>query len=113
MRWILNAVALLLVAFILSNNGVYLSGFGAALKAALFLGIVNALIRPLVILLTLPLNIMTLGLFTLIINGAFFSLTSYFIDGFVVNGFWAAVFGALLLTIFSAVFSSWVRKMDH
>jgi len=107
-RWILNAVALLVVAFIMSNNGVHLSGFGAALKAALFLGIVNALIRPVVILLTLPLNIMTLGIFTLIINAAFFSVTAYFIDGFVVTGFWAAIFGALLLSIFSAVLSSWV-----
>lgn len=111
-RWVLNAVALLVAAFLLSGFGVHLSGFGAALKAALFLGIVNALIRPVVILLTLPINLLTLGLFTLVINAAFFSMTAYFINGFEVDGFWPAVFGALLLTIFSAILSSWVKKME-
>ena len=111
-RWVLNAVALLVVAFIMSGFGVHLTGFGAALKASLFLGIVNALIRPIVILLTLPINLLTLGLFTLVINAAFFSMTAHFIDGFEVDGFWPAIFGALLLTIFSAILSSWVKKIE-
>jgi len=110
LRWLLNAVALLGVAWVLEGHGVYLSGFWAALKAALFLGIVNALIRPVVILLTLPINILTLGLFTLFINAAFFSLTAWFIDGFEVSGLWAALFGALLLSIFSAILSSAIKK---
>ncbi len=109
-RWLLNAVALLGVAWVLSGHGVYLSGFGAALKAALFLGIVNALIRPFVILLTLPINILTLGLFTLFINAAFFSLTAWVVDGFEVAGLWAALLGALLLSIFSAILSSAVKQ---
>ncbi len=111
-RWLLNAVALLVVAFIFQNHGIVLTGFWAALKAALFLGIVNALIRPIVIILTLPLNILTLGLFTLVINAAFFSMTAWFISGFEVTSFWAALFGALLLSIINAILSSWVRKLD-
>jgi putative membrane protein len=110
LRWILNAVALLGVAWVMKNHGIHLTGLGAALKAALFLGIVNALIRPLVILFTLPINILTLGLFTLFINAAFFSLTAWVIDGFEVVGLWAALFGALLLSIFSAILSAGIKK---
>ncbi len=110
LRWILNAIALLAVAWVMEDHGVELTGIGAALKAALFLGIVNALIRPFVILLTLPINILTLGLFTLFINAAFFSLTAWVIDGFTVVGMWAALIGALLLTIFSAILSAGIKK---
>ncbi len=110
LRWILNAIALLGVAWVMEDHGVELTGIGAALKAALFLGIVNALIRPFVILLTLPINILTLGLFTLFINAAFFSLTAWVVDGFTVTGMWAALFGALLLTIFSAILSAGIKK---
>ena len=109
-RWILNAVALLAVAWVMEGHGVELTGFGAALKAAIFLGIVNALIRPVVILLTLPINILTLGLFTLFINAAFFSLTAWVIDGFTVVGLWGSLLGALLLSIFSAILSAGIRK---
>ena len=110
LRWILNAVALLAVAWVMKGHGVDLTGFGAALKASLFLGIINALIRPLVILLTLPINILTLGIFTLFINAAFFGFTAYVIDGFDVTGLWAALFGALLLSIFSAILSAGIKK---
>jgi putative membrane protein len=111
-RWFLNALALLIVAYIFKDHGISITGVWAALKAALFLGIVNALIRPVVILLTLPLNILTLGLFTLVINAAFFGLTAWFIDGFEVTSFWAALFGAILLSIVSAVLSYLVRKIE-
>ncbi len=110
LRWILNAVALLGVAWVMSDHGVELTGIGAALKAALFLGIINALIRPLVILFTLPINILTLGLFTLFINAAFFSFTASVINGFDVVGLWAALFGALLLTIFSSILSAGIKS---
>ncbi len=110
LRWILNAVALLGVAWVMSDHGVELTGIGAALKAALFLGVINALIRPLVILFTLPINILTLGLFTLFINAAFFSFTASVIEGFNVAGLWAALFGALLLTIFSSILSAGIKN---
>ena len=109
-RWILNAVALFAVAWVMEDHGVVLTGFGAALKAALFLGFINALIRPLVILLSLPINLLTLGLFTLFINAAFFNFTAWFIDGFEVNGLWAALLGALLLSFFSAILSAGIKK---
>jgi putative membrane protein len=109
-RWILNTAALLAVAWVMAGHGVYLAGFGAALRAALLLGIINALIRPAVILLTLPINILTLGLFTLFINAACFSLTAWFIDGFEVTGLWGAFFGALLMTILSAMLSAGIKK---
>jgi putative membrane protein len=110
LRWILNAVALLGVAWVMSGHGVVLTSFWAALKAALFLGIINALIRPIVILLTLPINILTLGLFTLFINAAFFSFTAWVVEGFDVSGLWAALLGALLLSIFSAILSAGIKK---
>lgn len=112
-RWLFNALALLIVAYIFKDHGISLSGVWAAMKAALFLGIVNALIRPFVILLTLPINILTLGLFTLVINAAFFSLTAWAIDGFEVTSFWAALFGAILLSIVSAVLSYLVKKLEE
>lgn len=94
----------------MEGHGVKLSGFGAALKAAFFLGVINALIRPVVILLTLPINILSLGLFTLFINAAFFSTTAYFIEGFEVDGLWAALFGALLMSILSSILSAGIKK---
>ena len=109
-RWILNAVALLGVAWVMEGHGISLSGFGAALEAALLLGIINALIRPVVILLTLPINILSLGLFTLFINAACFSVTARFIDGFEVNGLFPALFGALLQSILSATLSAGIRN---
>jgi putative membrane protein len=91
-RWILNAVALLGVAWVMSGHGVHLS------------------IRPGVILLTLPINLLTLGLFTLFINAACFSATAWIIEGFDVTGFWGAFFGALLMSIFSAILSTGIKK---
>lgn len=109
-RWILNAAALLAVAWVMSGHGVRVAGFGAALKAALLLGIINALIRPVLLLLTLPITLLTLGLFALFVNAACFSLTAWFIDGFDVSGLWGALFGALLMSIFSAILSAGVKK---
>ncbi|GAW93181.1 phage holin family protein [Calderihabitans maritimus] len=102
-RWLLNAVALLITARII--EGIRLEGLVSALTASLILGIVNAFIRPLVILLTLPLNILTLGLFTWVINGLMLKIVSTVVAGFNVEGFWAAVVGALVLSLVSGVIS--------
>jgi len=91
LRWVLNAGALLLIAYYLPGVGV--TGWYAALVAILVLGLVNALIRPLLILLTLPVNILSLGLFTFVINAFLFWFVSTFIEGFEVSGFLAAFWG--------------------
>jgi putative membrane protein len=100
-RWIVNAGALWLIATII--KGIEVRSVVAAIVAAAVLGIINAVLRPIFILLTLPINILTLGLFTFILNGGMLYLTSVLVRGFEVHGFWAAVFGALVLSIISAL----------
>ena len=97
--WILNAVALLIVAYILP--GITVASFGSALIAALVLGLLNAVIKPLLILLTLPLTIVTLGLFLLVLNALVFWFAGSILKGFQVEGFWWAVIGALVYSIVS------------
>lgn len=92
--WILNALALLAVAYLLPS--IQVSNFGSALIAALVLGLINTLVRPLLALLTLPITVITLGLFYLVLNGLLFWLASNLLPGFHVNGFIAAVLGAIL-----------------
>jgi putative membrane protein len=96
-RWLINALALLLLPYVLKS--VYVEDFGTALIVALVLGFLNTLIRPLLILLTLPITLLTLGLFALVINGFLFWFAAQFIQGFYVTGFWAAFFAALLYSI--------------
>jgi len=86
--------------------GVWIEGTGSFILAALLLGLVNALVRPVAILLTLPLTIVTLGLFIFVINAAMFGLVAAFLDNFTVSGFWAAVFGAIIVSITSTI-ASW------
>ena len=103
--WILNAVALLAVSWLLPES-IHLASFASALLAALVLGLVNAVLRPLLLLLTLPVTLLTLGLFIFVINGLMFWLAGSMLEGFVVGGFWSAVFGAILYSIFSSILSS-------
>jgi putative membrane protein len=100
-RWLINAGALWLIAYAI--EGIEVQGFLAALIASAVLGIINAVLRPIFILLTLPINLLTLGLFTFIINGGMLYLAGTLVRGFEVHGFWAAVFGALILSIISAL----------
>ncbi len=99
--WILNALALLTVAYVLP--GITVDGIESALIAALILGLINTLLRPLLILLTLPVTVVTLGLFILVINGLLFWFAGSVLKGFEVSGFWVGVAGALLYSIFSSV----------
>ncbi|CAM3977742.1 phage holin family protein [Bordetella tumulicola] len=101
--WLLNAVALLIVAYLLP--GITVVGFGSALIAALVLGLLNMLVKPVLILLTLPITIVTLGLFLLVLNALMFWLAGSILRGFQVNGFWWAVGGAILYSIISALLS--------
>ena len=96
-RILLNAVALVLTAGLFES--IYLEGFFSAVLAVMILAFINAFIRPIFLLLTLPLTVMTLGLFTLVINAALFKLTSILVPGFHVGGFWSALGGAVIYSI--------------
>lgn len=101
--WMCNALALLAVAYLLP--GVRVDGMAAALIAAVVLGLINALIRPVLFLLTLPVTVLSMGLFILVINGLLFWLAGSVLRGFHVDGFWTGTMGALLYSIISYLLS--------
>ena len=102
--WILNAVALLAVAYILP--GIAVASFGSALLAALVLGLLNTLVKPVLVLLTLPITVVTLGLFLVVLNALLFWFAGSVLKGFQVEGFWWAVLGALLYSLISCLLAS-------
>jgi putative membrane protein len=104
-RWAVNAAALLLVAYL--YPGVTIESFFAALIAALVLGLVNAVIRPILIILTLPATLLTLGLFIFVINALLFWFVAEIVQGFRVTGFGAALLGSILYSVITLV-SSWL-----
>ena len=91
--------------------GVSIEGTGTFILAAILLGVVNAIVRPIAFILTLPLTIVTLGLFLLVLNAAMFGLVAAFLDNFAVAGFWSALFGAVIVSITSTI-SSWYIGPD-
>ncbi|MGZ3495619.1 MAG: phage holin family protein [Thermodesulfobacteriota bacterium] len=103
-RLVINMVAILIISYLFPSM-IWVDGFWAALVAAFLLGIVNAIVRPILVLLTLPLTIVTLGLFLLVINGLMLWLVSVVVKGFYVSGFWGAVFGSILISIVSWILS--------
>jgi putative membrane protein len=110
-RWLLLAAALLLVANIYS--GVVVTSFGSALIAALVLGLFNALLRPILVLLTLPVTVLTLGLFLFVINALMFYFAASVLDGFHVTGFGAALIGSLLYSLCGLVIDVALERMFH
>ena len=106
--WLINTVALIAVAYLMPSISV--SSFGAALVAALVLGLINAVVRPVLVLLTLPVTILTLGLFIFVLNGLLFWAVGAWLEGFSVGGFWAGVFGAILFSIVSWLLSALVQR---
>lgn len=104
LTWILTAVALVLTAYIVP--GISIASFSVAIIAAVVLGLINAIVKPLLIFFTLPLTILTLGLFIFVINAIAFSLVAYFTPGFTINGFFQALFGSIILSIISSVLNS-------
>ena len=102
--WLVNAAALFLLPYVFP--WVKVDTFGAALIAALVLGLINTLIRPVLVLLTLPVTLLTLGLFIFVINGLLFWWVGSFLDGFHVSGFWSGVFGAIVYSLISWLLSS-------
>ncbi len=110
-RWIINALALLLVANVVP--GFHMESFFSALIAALALGLVNALVRPLLFVLTLPVTIVTLGLFTFVINALMLWLVSSMVKGFDITGFVPALLGAMVLWIFSLLTNWFVEQVQE
>jgi putative membrane protein len=109
LRWLILAVAIMLAAYLF--NGIQIAGFGTALFAALALSILNAFFRPVLLVLTLPINILTLGLFTFVINAILLLMTSGLIGGLVVNSFGSALLGSLIISLVSWLLSSFIN--DH
>lgn len=106
LRVLINAVAIYFVAAI--APGIEVDGVLTALGAGLVLGLINAVVRPVLVLLTLPVTLLTLGLFLLVLNGLCLWLTSVLVEGFQVHGFWAAVLGALLVSVVSWALTAFV-----
>src|SRR3954470_18443798 len=104
--WLVNTVSLIAVAYLMPSISV--ASFWTALIAALVLGLVNAVIRPILVILTLPATILTLGLFIFVINGLLFWFVGSFIEGFHVQGFWAGFFGAIVYSLVSWLLSALV-----
>ena len=104
--WVINALALLALPYIFES--IRVDSFVTALVTALLLGLINTLIRPILIVLTLPINVLTLGLFTFVINGLLFWFVAAFVQGFSVAGFWPAVWGAIVYSIISWALSALV-----
>jgi putative membrane protein len=106
--WLVNAAALFALPYIFTS--IHVSTFGAALVAALVLGLINTLIRPVLLLLTLPVTVLTLGLFIFVINGLLFWAVGSWLEGFRVDGFWAGVFGAIVYSLISWALSALLAK---
>ena len=108
LTWLINAIALLAVPYLM--HSVDVTSIGAALVAALVLGLVNTLIRPVLLLLTLPVTLLSLGLFIFIVNGFMFWLVAQFVNGFHVDSFLSAIGGALLYSVISWALSTLLLK---
>jgi len=106
LRWLILTLAIMTAAYLFS--GIHVNGFGSALFAALVLGILNAFFRPILFILTLPINVLSLGLFTFVINAVLLLMTSGVIGGLVVDGFGSALFGSLIISLVSLLLSSFV-----
>ena len=108
LAWLVNTVSLIGVAYLMPS--IKVDTFVTALIAALVLGLVNAIIRPVLVLLTLPVTLLTLGLFIFVINGLLFWAVGSFVKGFVVDGFWAGFLGAIVYSLISWVLSALLLK---
>ena len=107
-RWLILTAAIMAASYLI--DGIRVSGFFSAFSAAAVLGILNALFRPILFILTLPINIMTLGLFTFVINALLLKMASGIIPGFDVHGFWSAVFAALIISGVNWILSSFIKQ---
>ncbi|RJQ52283.1 MAG: phage holin family protein [Actinobacteria bacterium] len=110
-RLLINAAVIFILAMVTDGSLINVSGFGGALLAALVLGLVNAFIRPVVLLISLPLNLVTLGLFTFVVNALMLMLVSAILEPiFEVAGFWQALVASLMISLVSSVLSKQLRE---
>jgi putative membrane protein len=107
-RWLLLTISIIVTSYLV--DGIHVTSFFSAFFAAAVLGILNALFRPLLIVITLPINILTLGLFTFVINALLLKMVSGVVPGFYVQGFWSAIFGSLIISLVSWLLSSFVNE---
>jgi len=108
LRWLILTFSIITTSYLI--DGIQVSGFLSAFFAAAILGILNAFFRPILLILTLPVNILSLGLFTFVINAAMLMMVSGIISGFKVYGFWSAVFGSLLISLVSWLLTSFISE---
>lgn len=111
LRTLITILGLLLASAIIP--GVEIHGTGSVIIAAVLLGLVNGFVRPVAFLLTLPITILSLGLFLFILNAAMFGLVAAMLDNFVVAGFWSAIFGSLVVSLTSTVASWYIGPDGH
>ena len=107
LRWIILTVSIVVTSYLM--NGIHVSGFFSAFFAAAILGILNAFFRPILLILTLPINILSLGLFTFVLNAVLLMMVSGVIPGFDVYGSWAGLFGSLLISLISWIITSFIN----
>ena len=103
-RFLITACGLMLAAWQL--DGIHLAGPLSLFLAVLVLGVVNAIVRPVMLVLTLPITVVTLGLFLLVLNGAMLGLAALIVPGFIIDGFWTALFGAIIVSL-TGMLASW------
>lgn len=107
-RWLVLTAAVVIASYLIS--GIEVSSFFSAFFAAAILGVLNTFFRPILLILTLPINIITLGLFTFVINAFLLKMVSGVISGFQVHGFWSAVFGALVISVVNWLLNSFINE---
>lgn len=111
LTWVVTALSLIITAFVVP--GISLTSWVAAAVAAIVLGLVNATVRPVILILTLPLTILTLGLFLLVVNAISIALVAYLTPGFTVGGFFPAVFGSIVLSFVSGLLNQWTMPEEN
>jgi putative membrane protein len=112
-RILISTFAVLATSYLLPESMVHVDGFVTALVVALVLAFLNSVVKPVFIILTIPVTVATLGIFLLVINAIIIKLADYFIDGFKVHGFWSALIFSIVLTIINSIFNSMKRRDEE
>ena len=110
-RWLILTAAIMVASYLI--QGIQVNGFFSAFFAAAILGVLNVFFRPILLILTLPINILTLGFFTFIINAVLLKMASGVISGFAVHGFWSAVFGGFIISVVSWLLNSFINDQGR
>lgn len=111
-RFLLSGLAVLLTAYLL-EQGVHIEHYGYALLVAALISVANVIVKPILIIFTIPITILTLGLFLLVINAIIILLVDYFVPGFRVDGFWWALAFSLIMSVFNSMFGALIKEKNH